>query len=177
MKVIFFFFPPKKQNSSTTRAAAARKPPRSTVHPAFRNRKASRRQRGHGETLHVCRDARRSPPAPARLQQGKLGKRRCRRAVAVRPRTTSERRRGSRLAAAAPGVFHRLSRSSCVRGRARAPAVRHGEKSARERGARVEVISDPVNRSDYMALVRPLPALVSQPNPVRPCLILLQLFP
>jgi len=53
-----FFLP--KQNSSPTRAAAARRPPR----------KPSRRQRGHGETLHVCRDARRSPPASARLQQG-----------------------------------------------------------------------------------------------------------
>jgi len=147
-----FFLP--KQNSSPTRAAAARRPPR----------KPSRRQRGHGETLHVCRDARRSPPVSARaarLQQGNsvsaavplpCGHERaqppCPGFSTLRPPL----RRGL-LACRGP--------ASSVIGRARAPARR--KVCARARCPVPERISDPVNRSDYTtwpSLIRCLTACV-----------------
>jgi len=168
-----FFLP--KQNSSPTRAAAARRPPR----------KPSRRQRGHGETLHVCRDARRSPPASARaarLQQGNsvsaaVPTCRCRAA-------TSERTECSRRARGVPPCGLRCAGgsslvavqppASTVALAARAPARR--KVCARARCPVPERISDPVNRSDYTtwpAFVDPLPdclraaCLPWSPNPIR----------
>ena len=165
-----------KQNSSMQpqHAQAAQ------VHPAFKNRKPSRRKRGHGETLHVsrvpCVTRDRPPPGLCTGSTASCSKHGssvkappCRRAVAVPPRASAP------SAAAVPGLFPpcghrcagaapRLSRSSASSaiGRARAPA--------RRKVCVPELISDPVNRSDYMwpSFIHCLPACLPwSPNPVR----------